>query len=201
MAVIPLADGALWLHSVAHLTPELKAALDALGPVRFAVSPNRFHHFFMEQYAAAYPEISLYASPGLPEKRKDLSFRGVLGDRREEAWAPDLEQMAFRGFRAITEIVFFQRSTRTLILTDLLFQIPSSRPFATRLSARLLGYYAKPGVTGLLRWAIADRAAVRESLARMLAWDFDRVILGHGDMIETGGRAAVVKAFSWLGEA
>jgi hypothetical protein len=154
----------------------------------------------MEQYAAAYPGISLYASPGLAGKRKDLAFRSVLEDRAAEEWAADLEQMAFHGFRAVTEIVFFQPSTRTLIVTDLLFNMPDSRPFATRMAARLLGYYRKPGVTGLLRWSIADREALRESLARVLAWDFDRVILGHGDMFDSGGRAAVVEAFGWLGE-
>ena len=39
MTVIRLRDGGLFLHSPVKLDPELRAALDALGPVRAIVCP------------------------------------------------------------------------------------------------------------------------------------------------------------------
>jgi hypothetical protein len=43
-----------------------------------------------------------------------------------------------------------------------------------------------------------DRAAVRASIDRILAWDFDRIIVGHGNNIEAHGREVLRDAFSFL---
>jgi hypothetical protein len=32
----------------------------------------------------------------------------------------------------------------------------------------------------------------------MLGWEFDRIVLGHGDVVESGGRQALAEALSWL---
>jgi len=61
MTVIRLAEGGLFIHSAARLTPELRDDLERLGPVRFVVSPNRMHHFFMEEYARAWPRAAIVA--------------------------------------------------------------------------------------------------------------------------------------------
>ena len=45
--VIRLSDGSLWVHSPTSLTDELKAQLDALGPVRHLVAPSLFHHLYV----------------------------------------------------------------------------------------------------------------------------------------------------------
>src|ERR1700758_22479 len=44
MAVIRLSDGILFVWSPVALSTELRAAVDALGPVRHLVSPNALHH-------------------------------------------------------------------------------------------------------------------------------------------------------------
>lgn len=198
MTAVLLSNGELWLHSVAHLTSELRAQLDAIGPVRFVVSPNRFHHKYMEHYRAAYPEAELLASPGLPERREDLSFSGTLGDQPDPRWVTDLDQIAFHGNRISTEIVFFHRASRTLILTDLCFNLPPSRPFFTRLAARALGVYNRLAVSLTMRRGMSNHDAARASLERILEWDFDRVIVGHGDIVETGGREELERAFAWM---
>lgn len=198
MTVVLLSSGELWLHSVAHLTPKLREALDAIGPVCFVISPNRFHHKYMEHYREAYPEAELLASPGLPERREDLSFSGTLADQPDPRWVTDLDQTAFYGNRISTEIVFFHRASRTLILTDLCFNLPPSRPFFTRLAARALGVYNRLAVSLTMRRGMSDHNAARASLERILEWDFDRVIIGHGDIIETDGRGKLERAFEWM---
>ena len=40
--------------------------------------------------------------------------------------------------------------------------------------------------------------AVVKSLERILAWEFDRIILSHGDVVERGGKTAFRRAFAWL---
>lgn len=64
--------------------------------------------------------------------------------------------------------------------------------------ARVLGVYGRLGVSRTIRLATRDRVAARASLERILAWDFERVIVGHGEIVDTGGRAAIERAFRWL---
>ena len=48
-AVVKLSDGSVWVHSPVKLDPELKAAVDALGTVKYIVTPNFEHNKFAPQ--------------------------------------------------------------------------------------------------------------------------------------------------------
>jgi hypothetical protein len=41
-----------------------------------------------------------------------------------------------------------------------------------------------------------DKPAAARSLERILDWDFERVVLAHGDLIETNAKAIVRDAWS-----
>lgn len=199
MTVVRLADGGLWLHSVCRLVPEVRAWLDALGPVRFIVSPTAWHHFWMEEYARAYPEAELWAAPGLAEKRPDLELAGVLGGSPAPGWGRRLDMVLFTGNRIVrAEAEFLHRPSRTLILGDLCFHVTADAPLLTRVVARALGVYRRFGPTREFRWATRDRRAARAAIERILAWDFDRVIVAHGAILETDGPLALRRAFAWL---
>ena len=43
-----------------------------------------------------------------------------------------------------------------------------------------------------------DRVLVRHGLDRLLAWDFERVVLAHGDVVEGGGREILRRAYAFL---
>jgi hypothetical protein len=198
MTVVRLTDGRLWLHSVGRLTPEVRGWLEGLGRVAFVVSPSQLHRRWMEQYAAAYPDAALVASPGLPKKRPDLAFDRTLGDRPEPEWAEELDQTVFPVRGDYREVVFLHRPSRTLILTDLCFHIPAGRGLVTSTLARAFGYYERFDASRLLRVMVADRPAARAALERILTWDFDRVIIGHGEVAESRGKPALERAFTWL---
>jgi hypothetical protein len=198
MTVIRLREGELFLHSPVALDPELQRALDALGTVRFAVAPNRMHHLFIGDYCDAYPKAELFAAPGLETKRKDVGWRAVLGDEAPPAWAGQLEQLFFRGFPLANEVVFFHPPSRSLLLTDLAFNIGPDSPPATRFAFRLLRAYERFGPSLLERILIRDRSAGRASLQGILAWDFDRVIMAHGQVLAKGGRDALRAGYAWL---
>jgi hypothetical protein len=198
MTVIRLADGSLLLHSPVALDAELRRELDALGRVRFAVAPNRVHHLYAGQVAEAYPGARLWVGPGLERKRPDLVFEGILGDEAPAEWKGQLDQVFVRGRPYENEVVFCHRASRTLILCDLAFNFGPSAAAATRLLMRLIRSYGRFGPTKLDPLLIRDRRAARESLTRILAWDFDRVVVAHGDVLESGGREALRQGYSWL---
>ena len=89
-------------------------------------------------------------------------------------------------------------ASRTLILTDLAFNISAERFGGARLFYWLVGAGGRFGPHRIIRYGIRDRRAARASLERILEWDFDRVIVSHGDVLESGGRASLAAGFSFL---
>lgn len=199
MTVARLRSGDLWIHSPVRLDASLRKELDELGPVRFAVAPNRFHHLFMGDLLAAYPGVEAHAAPGLSKRRKDLVFHAELSDDVPAGWAGEIDQLLFSPIPVFSETVFLHRASRTLILTDLSAHLCGELPLSTRLFCALAG--RPPGTFGptrLEKLLLRDRAAGRAALERILAWDFDRVIVAHGDVLESGGREALRAGYDWV---
>jgi hypothetical protein len=198
MTVIRLPERRLLLHSPVTLDPELRTQLDAIGRVCFAVAPNRVHHLYAGEVARVYPGARLWVAPGLQRKRPDLVFEAVLGDEAPHEWRGEVDQVFFRGRPYENEVVFFHRASRTLILCDLAFNFGPRTATPTRLLMKLLNSYGRLGPSALDPLLIRDRRAARESLDRILALDFDRIIVAHGDVLERGGREILREGYSWL---
>jgi Domain of unknown function (DUF4336) len=199
MTVVRLGSGDLLVHSPAVLNAELREALTELGEVRFVVPASSMHgHLFMEQYRAAYPTCEVFSAPGLDRRRRDLAFDALLGSAPDPRWSDDLDQAAILGHRFVTEIVFLHRASRTLIVGDLCFRIGESAPAPMRAVARAMGRYEQLSPTPMFRLGLRNKTAARRSVDRILDWDFDRVVVGHGDMLEAGGRDALREAYAWL---
>jgi hypothetical protein len=200
MTVIRLRSGGLVLHSPIRLEPQLRAELDALGPVQGVIAPNRHHHLFAADYPTGYPDALLFAAPGLAEKRPDLKFAEELGDESPALWRADLEQHLFRGAPFMNEVVFFHHASHSVLFTDLVFNVARNEGnLPTRIFFALLGATGRFGPHRMMRLFIRDRALARGSVERILRWDFERVTVTHGDVLEHGGREAVRNAFAYLG--
>jgi hypothetical protein len=198
MTVIRLHGERLLLHSPVALDAGLRAQLDAIGRVRYVVAPNRVHHLYAGEVARVYPDARLWVAPGLDRKRPDLSFVAVLGDEPPEEWREDVQQTFFRGRPYENEVTFFHRASRTLILCDLAFNFGPRAAAPTRMLMKLIRSYGPFGPSRLDPLLIRDRVAARKSLERILAWDFDRVVVAHGEILESGGREALREGYAWL---
>jgi hypothetical protein len=198
MTVMRLAGGRLLLHSPVALDPDLRRELDALGEVAWAVAPNRVHHLYAGEVARAYPGARLWIAPGLERKRPDLVYEGILGDEAPAAWKGQVDQVFFAGRPYENEVAFFHRASRTLMICDLAFNFGPGAAAPTRWLMRLLRSYGRLGPTTLDPLLIRDRPAARASLERILAWDFDRVVVAHGDVQEHGGHTLLRDGYAWL---
>jgi hypothetical protein len=198
MTVAQLADGTLWLHSPVAFSSALADELAKLGPVAHVVAPNCMHDTFLEGWFAAYPSARFHGAKGFSKFRPDLKFTDPLGDTPDPAWAAVFDQRLMRGMPRLNEVVFLHRASRTLIVTDLAFNLGPEMPFLSRVLLRINDCYCRFGPSRLLRTAIKDRAALRGSLDEILNWDFDRVVLSHGRNLETGAKDALRTAFAFL---
>jgi hypothetical protein len=199
MTVIKLADGTLFVHSPVRLDEVTRASLDKLGPVKHVVAPNRFHHLFVSDYPKNYPDAKIYGAPGLDTKRRDLHFAAILSDIPPPAWSGQIDQIVFRAFGALNETIFFDRRSRTALFTDLMFNVKHSDSALTRIALRLDGGYGFLAVPRTFRLPIrVHRQLALAALACILEWDFDRLTVAHGDVVERRAKTAMRNAWSFL---
>ncbi|CAM2005524.1 hypothetical protein [Acanthopleuribacter pedis] len=170
-------------------------AVTALGKPRWVVAPNKLHHLF----AGPWLERGLegWAAPGLAEKRSDLNFVGTL-DRGEHPFGDAVETLTLTCFPMTNEVVLFHRPSRTLVVTDFVFNFAPTAPWFTRFAMRGAGCYPGCRASHLER-ALMKRDVARRELATMLRWDFERIIPAHGEVVTGDARRALVDAYHWLG--
>ncbi|HWW04047.1 DUF4336 domain-containing protein [Collimonas sp.] len=198
MTVVRLQNSGLWLHSPVPLTPTIHSQLAALGDVRFIVAPSKTHHLFVGEYLDAFPQAKLYGAPGLLAKRPDLHGLRELTPEVEPEWREDFEQIFFAGIPLGNETVWFHKSSRTLIVTDLCQWWCGDLSFAAKLYAGLSGVRTGLAVPRTIRLLVKDRQAARASARKILGWPFERVVMAHDSIVEQGAHRAVEKAFAYF---
>jgi hypothetical protein len=197
MTILRLPDGDLMLHSPIPIDDDLAGEIAALGPVAHVVAPSLFHHLFVPQALERYPQALLTAAPGLAEKRAELPVADVLTDEPPPAWEGVIDQLVIRGAPKLNEVAMLHRPSRTLIVSDLVFNVRQPQGWGTSLVLRMMGTHKRLRQSRLWHLYTKDRAQLRGSVEKLLSWEFDRVLPGHGDPHEGNARAAMQEAM-WV---
>ncbi len=205
MTVIRLADDSLLLISPIQITSEIKQQLDNLGTVEYLIAPNLFHYLYLAECQKTYPEAKVYAPSGLETKQPNLKINKTFA-QDDIQFNSELEYTLFAGFQAfivpkiktVNEIVFYHPSTKTLIITDSAFNFDNTFPFVTQLAARVIGSYQNLKPSWLEKIAVRDKEKAKRSIDEIMAWDFERVIMGHGKIVETNAKQELASGYQWL---
>jgi hypothetical protein len=197
MTIIMLGSGALVLHSPIAITPELRARVDALGDVRHIVCPNLYHHSYAQPWAEAYPRAMVHAPAGLQRKSPRLRIGTELGGPAHGDWNDELVPVHVDGCM-LDETVFLHTPSRSLVSADLAENFSECDHWLTRNYLKAAGVYQRVGWSRPLRLLYRDRGRARRSIDRLLAFDAERVIIAHGDVIEGGVQAALRQTFEFL---
>ena len=202
MAVVRLSDGSVWVWSPIALTDDLIDSVNAVGPVKHIVSPNKIHHLFLAEWAKRWPEAQLFAPPGLAKRKPNLRFDAELDDVPNPAWADDIDQVIFRGSFAMEEVVFFHIASRTAIICDLIQRHPEAMMKGWKgMLMRLDSLVGERGSTPReWRASFVRRSKTRAALKKVLGWKPDRLLIAHGECAQTGATQIVEKALGWIGK-
>jgi hypothetical protein len=192
--IIRLSDGGLWVHSPIALTSELQDKVNELGDVTHILLPNAFHHVFAKEWITAYPKATVTGTRAVAKKRSDLAFTHVLPDDKAP-WGSDIHARVIQGKKIFDEAVCFHEATNTLILTDLVFNFIDAPNASTGLLLRFWGVYRNFGPSRLLRFLLKNTPEVRASVNTILSWDFQRIIMAHGNVLEANAKPAFKQAF------
>ncbi|MEZ4217662.1 MAG: DUF4336 domain-containing protein [Myxococcota bacterium] len=200
MAVAVLADGGLFVWSPIAIDDALAREVDALGPVRHLVAPNKLHHLFLGAWSERYPDAKLHAAPGLARRRRDLEFDAELGDAPDPAWGGEIAPVVVRGSFALEEVVFVHHPSRTALVTDLV-QRNDADAFTgwRRLAMRLVGVVGENGSTPLeWRSTFLRRSRAREARARLLALRPEALVVAHGACARSNAVPILERALAWM---
>lgn len=198
MTVIVLKSGELVIHSAVRMKDADMAALDKLGRVVAVVAPNMYHGSEAQWYADRYPAAKVlvpYDAGGA--LRKHVRIDGTLEDDWPAVFDGELGCQPVLGAR-MCEAVFLHRPSRTLIVTDLVFNLPESafKPGLLKTLMKWNGVVGRFGPSKLFQHYFAnDKYKLRSTLEKIYEWDFDRVIMSHGQIVESGGKEKLRESF------
>jgi hypothetical protein len=196
-AVVRLTDGGLWLHSPPPPTDAICAALDALGPVRWLVVPNCFHHLATPAFAARYPEARVVGPRSALARNPDLRLHQHFEDGGAQA-VPELEALPLAGVPFLDETVFFHRPTGSLIAADLVLSAGPGDHWTWRAAARLTGCYGRIRVPPDVRAKTKASALAAGSLDALLALPLQRLLVAHTEPIEDDPKARLEEAWGFV---
>lgn len=198
MTVVRIGHGDLFVHSPTALTAELKAQVKALGTVRYLIGPSWLHYWWIPEWRRAFPNARVFLAEGVHKRaKKHINF----DTERLEAdggypWDDAIHTLPAKG-RFRTEVIFFHKESRTLILTDFIenFEPRMTDSLFIRLLMRLGGVRDPRGGMPRDMRLTYSRKALRSLVEKMLTWEPHRIIIAHGRWYEKDGVAELRRAF------
>ncbi|KPJ90970.1 MAG: hypothetical protein AMJ55_12670 [Gammaproteobacteria bacterium SG8_15] len=198
--IIKLSNGELIIHDPCRIDDAIKKQIDDLGEVKFIIAPGNFHHLFVTDFQQQYPEAETFICPGLERKRPDIRFDWVLGNKPDTRWEDTLDQVLIQGTRIIWEVAFFHKPSQTLILVDLLENIGDDYQHHAGLYLRfwwklIFRMWNNPKAAPEYQVGWGKKNIVKIGLHKILSWNAERVILAHGENIESNVNNILRKAW------
>jgi len=224
--LVRLPNGSVAVFSPVALTPRVQETVARMGEVKYIVAPDMEHHIFLGAWHAAYPGAKILGPEGLGAKRaaseEHVNVPLAVEYTSSNANSVTVDEAFDAAFDAIyvpahanKELVFNYRPDKTLIEADLMFNLPATEqmsrtgeqaPFGllTKIFGQLT--HTRGEAMGQRRFvwhamSAKDRVGFGRSVEQILAWDWDRIIPCHGDVIETGGKGVLEKVMRWNLEA
>jgi hypothetical protein len=198
MTVFLLASGEIAVHSAIAMDEAGMAALEAIGRLSWVLVPNALHYSDAGWYGDRYPSARILVPAAARAKLFERVRRidGSLDDDWPEVLRDEVAIIPLRGAR-IAEVALVHHPSRTLVLTDAVFNYwERDLPLGARTFMRLNRAYNRFGPSRIFTsFAVNDRDAFLASIDAVLEHDFDRVIMSHGRVLETGGKDALRAAF------
>ncbi|WP_139198148.1 hypothetical protein [Sphingomonas gellani] len=185
MTVLRLQDGGSAVWSAIPLHEQQMARIEALGPVRFLIVPNKAHRLDLRPWHDRYPGAQIIAPPVAREAVTEAAPVNATEDiLRDPAIGLQPVDGTEAGEFALT---VKRRDGTTLILNDVLSNVRHPNGLGAQIMARLFGFgVTRPQISRPVRRMLVKDPAALASQFR--AWaaipDLHRILVSHGDVID-----------------
>ena len=196
--IVRLADGGLVMHSPLGFDEETAKAVDDLGEVKTIIAPSCIHYLFLAAATKRWPKARVLGAPGLEKKPavKGVAFDVLPHDGVVDGLGDDLVVRRIDGVPYITEHVFLHRPSGSVVVTDLVFNLHRCSSWGMRMYLRCMGAWEKTAQSAIWRLLTKDKPAAAESARAVLGWDFERLIVAHGDVVTENAHATLETALT-----
>lgn len=191
--IVELPSGRLLVVGPVPFDDDTAAEIEELGEVDTIVAPNLKHHLFFNEACRRWPDARALIPPGLDDKTDVVDRSAPMG--QSGSIEETVHWRRIEGVPGVGEHVFVDPRTGVLVLADLAFHFPDPTGWMLRLVLWLNGTSGRFGLSRLVRMYIRDSEAFGESLADVLEFQWDSIVVAHGEPIEVGGREVFVEEF------
>ncbi|MEK6577937.1 MAG: hypothetical protein AABZ55_01805, partial [Bdellovibrionota bacterium] len=183
MTVIKLENGKIWIHNPFDLDSNDVEALRSLGTVSGVLAPNTIHSSDLSTFVSHFPNIQVFAPKTVARKVQGALDWNALPQLKDITWKPVL------GTR-IDELLLLHKPTRTLIATDLVFNMPeNSFKGLEKTIMRWNGIDGQFGPSKIFKFLfVNNRNLFEKSIQETFEYDFDRILMNHGNPILSDGK-------------
>jgi hypothetical protein len=183
------------------------------------------HHAFLSEWETAYPAAHFIAPEGLAEKRAlasksdksitNIIFGTIFTAKNKQAIKISEEfdrefEVEFLDGHMSKELAFYHKPDKTLIVADLLFNLPATEAFsrsgidpttglATKLFAGMMNTKGSAIWQKRALWYgfASDRSGFNKSISRINGWNLENIVPAHGEIVLGGGQGIFQKVFAW----
>jgi len=188
--LIDTPDGRILFSPASTLTPAQHASAGAISDI---VVPSLMHFDGVRPAVAAHPEARLWGPEGAEAKLPGVRWHGILG-RDPWPFEDQLSLVPIAGMPKFNECVFLHRPSRSLLVTDLAFNLEDPRGLGAWLFLHLFGTYRRFGVSRLFVRFVQDRPAFDAAIAQVAALPFEHLVPSHGAIVSHDAKARFVAA-------
>ncbi len=202
-----------FVYSPIQLTDKIRKEIVRLNlKIDYICGPNCLHHLFLGEWKAAFPNCKMIAAPHLKERRSDLTFDDTFNIEKDDsdgkvANIPEpLRSSSNLRFNVVKtglfyeEIVLFAREDKVLVVADLienLGYLPETKSRWFRFVLGLFGIERRPSLPTNFKLTV-NRRRYRASIERIIAWDFECIIVAHGRFIEENAKNVFIAANAFV---
>lgn len=202
MTILRLNSKDLFIHSPTPITKALAEQIKQIGVPKWLIGPNKIHYWWIADWKREYPDAIAYLAAGITERAGTRAsfFSYDLIKSGGYPWDDCVLTMPIVS-NFMTEVVFFHRQSRTLIITDLIENFEAEKlSWWEWVLAKLGGILHPDGATPRdMRFTFrTHKKELRKSVDEMISWQPERIILAHGRWYEANGVHELRRAFRWV---
>ncbi|MFC1747743.1 hypothetical protein ACFL2V_02950 [Pseudomonadota bacterium] len=150
----------------------------------YCVAPNAFHHKHLKSFNTIFPDVDIYGPASLTKKQPWLSGKLLSLELLQEKLKNKVSFFPIQGNATLDETVFYCRRSKSLVVTDLFFNMHDPMPLGRKWILSLVGARNKIAQSKLVKKSTSDVEAYAQSVKILGELDCQRIIVGHGNVVE-----------------
>lgn len=156
---------------------QMKTLQNTNKPI-FVFAPNNFHNLYLSHFKDKIPHANFFG-PKQASIKSGVELKNPLDFDGKTKFTIS----KINGNPALSEYLFYHEATKSLILTDSIFNMHHKMDLMTRMYLTLSGTYHRLNTSYLVLLTCKNKNEFWGSLRAALQLPFENVLLNHGDAI------------------